>query len=105
MEITEKFILKQVYTSKEAAVLGAAYVFQDKNYDVAKKEISFEVNSSPRKKCFRLVHNGTEYTLFEESEDVWETVDKLVCGTEEECVAEIKSLKLTKVKMDSDVAV
>ena len=52
------------------------------------------VNTSPHKKCWRLVfRDGVVKNLFE-SGGITSTVNNLFCGTKEECLGKIKELKL-----------
>jgi hypothetical protein len=63
-------------------------------WDSVTKELCFEVNTSPSKKCWRLVYwNGKVKDLFE-SEGITQTINYLFCGTEKECLDKIVELRL-----------
>ena len=57
-------------------------------------ELIFDANVSSSAKSWRLVYwNGKVCDLFESEGRTW-TINNLFCGTEDECLEEIKRLKL-----------
>lgn len=63
---------------------------------IDRKPVQFECNVSPRKECYRLVHDGKRVLSLFSSVGLTHTRNELFCGTQEECDAEIARLGLAQ---------
>ena len=66
------------------------------------KKMTFTANQSPKDKCFRLVHDGKSALHLLDSDGITVTALELFCGTEKECLDEIKKLNLIDQALERD---
>ena len=85
-------VQKELFVQNSGEVLKFMVIETGKGeYDSLTQKITFNVNQSPYKECWRLVYDTKRLiTYLFKSGGITETIWNMYCGTEEECRDEAK---------------
>ena len=97
----EKTLIKERIISTKSPEKYVVYTKIDFIANFIIKELKFNVNESPEKECWVLVHDGISVLgkFLKEEKSITSTINNLICGTEKEINEIIKKLGL-KESMD-----